>query len=241
MKKPLVSVVIPAFNEEKVIGRTLEALGKQTFSDFEIIVVDNNSTDKTGVIVKSYTKKLPLTLLLEKKRARGIARAAGFEAAKGEFLFTTDADTVVPPHWIETFLEYFDSPSVIAVTSPATTDDLDTKWQKILYKFFAHPTVELYRLLFGHYWMNGYSFAIRKEAYKKTGGLNTTMNAFDDIEFGFRVKNHGKIRYDRKAPVGASARRYKEKGVLGVFTEYLVLFTKMKTRGVKSVQLDNVR
>ncbi len=241
MKKPIVSVVIPAFNEEKVIGSTLEAFTKQTFKDFEVIVVDNDSTDKTAEVVKRYLKKLPLRLLTEKKRARGIARAAGFEAATGTILLSTDADTIVPPQWIKTFLKYFDDPEIVGVTSPATTDDLDTEWQKFLYRLFGYPTIELYRLLFGHYWMNGFSMGIRKETYKKSGGLNTTMNAFDDIEFGFRVKKLGKIKYDRIAPVAASARRYKEKGVLGVFVEYLVLFTKMKTKGVQSVKLDNIR
>jgi glycosyltransferase involved in cell wall biosynthesis len=118
------SVIIPAYNEEASIAHCLEALTKQTIAEpFEVIVVDNRSTDATSAIARKFATKLNLRVLYEKKQGRGAARATGFAAAKGDFLFSTDADAMVPPEWMESFVEFFtEHPDAAAVTSTATID-----------------------------------------------------------------------------------------------------------------------
>ena len=78
---PAISVIIPALNEEKYIGNVLDALRKQTFKDFEIIVVDGNSTDRTREIAKKSAK-----VIIEKRPRIGLARNTGAKLAKADLL-----------------------------------------------------------------------------------------------------------------------------------------------------------
>lgn len=102
MKKALtLSIVIPVYNEEGQIENCLQSIAGQTVRAFEVIVVDNNSSDKTVDLVEQY----PFVRLLHEKR-QGIvfARNAGFDDAKGDIIGRIDADTVLPPIWVETIL-----------------------------------------------------------------------------------------------------------------------------------------
>ena len=101
---PKVSVVIPAYNEEEAIGKTLEEIHNtlgDTDISYEIIVVDNNSTDKTGEIARSLGAKV----VVERKQGYGNAYKCGLKQAKGEIIVTGDADGTYPFNKIPYFLE----------------------------------------------------------------------------------------------------------------------------------------
>lgn len=214
-----ISVVIPAYNEEEGIGACLASLTRQkTKFPFEVIVVDNNSTDKTAKIARSFRDKLNIHVITEKKQGRGAARYAGFEAAQGEVIFSTDADTILPPNWIDPFVRCFSDPEVVAVTSSFKIDD---KIDNTILRVFNTPTIEMYNLFIGHYWLNGFSFAIRRDAYVSAGKLDASMNALDDFEISLRVKRIGKIKYMRNLYVTTSSRRYEKKGLIrGLFSYF---------------------
>ena len=103
MQPPRVSVVVPAFNAEKLIERCLESLKNQTVSPYEIIVVDNNSTDRTAAIAEQYG------VIVVKESRQGIAwaRDAGFLKASGDIIARCDADCVTPKTWVETITKYY--------------------------------------------------------------------------------------------------------------------------------------
>lgn len=88
MKNLKVSVIIPAYNEEKVIGECIKSLLEQTYPEKEIIFIDDGSTDKTVEIIKSY----PVKLLQQNHRGPGAARNLGAKEAKGKILVFVDAD-----------------------------------------------------------------------------------------------------------------------------------------------------
>jgi len=97
-----VSVIIPTYNEERVIGECLESLARQSFHDLQIIIVDDGSTDGTvtkvnGLCVKSYELKL----LKQQHRGPGAARNLGAREARGEILVFVDADMTFAPDFIE--------------------------------------------------------------------------------------------------------------------------------------------
>jgi glycosyltransferase involved in cell wall biosynthesis len=95
---PEVSVVIPAYNEEKNILRTLLSLsGNTTNRSVEIIVVNNNSRDDTEALVKA----TGITCITETKQGITAARNAGLAVAKGKYVLNADADSIYPPDWIE--------------------------------------------------------------------------------------------------------------------------------------------
>ena len=234
----LISVVIPAYNEEKAIKKCLNSLVRQkTKFRFEVIVVDNNSSDNTVAVAKEFKNNLILKIVKEKIQGRGAARYAGFEAAKGTIIFTTDADTILPSDWIERYIESFQDPRVIAVTSPFKITD--SRNNRIL-QCINMPSIELYNLFFGHYWLNGYSFAIRKDAYIASGKLNKNLNALDDFEISQRVHKLGKIKYVRDIYAVTSSRRYDQKGILrGAFC-YVKPCLELKF-GISRISIDDVR
>ncbi len=113
MKSFKVSVVIPAYNEESHLRLCLESVARQTVKPFEVIVVDNNSTDATAAIARSF----PFVRLISEKR-QGVmyARDCGFDAARGEIIGRLDADSIVESNWIEAIQKVFQDGSVHAAT-----------------------------------------------------------------------------------------------------------------------------
>ena len=96
-----ISVIIPVYNEEKVIGSCLESLAKQTYKDLEIIVIDDGSTDKSVAIIENSKLKIANLLLLKQKHVGpGAARNLGASKAKGDILVFVDADMEFEPDFV---------------------------------------------------------------------------------------------------------------------------------------------
>jgi glycosyltransferase involved in cell wall biosynthesis len=98
VSKPLISVVIPAFNAGKYLAEALDSVRAQTFSDYEILVIDDGSTDRTAEIASSYDGVL---LLTQENRGEAAARNTGIRAARGKYVAFLDADDVWLPSKLE--------------------------------------------------------------------------------------------------------------------------------------------
>jgi len=223
----MISVVIPAYNEEKSIAKALKALASQiTKEKFEVVVVDNNSTDRTSKEVLKFKDKLNLRLVLEKKKGRGAARARGFKEAKGDIVMSTDADAEVPPDWIENLVSNLRESDAIAVTGSCRINDCGFVTNKV-FNFVQPKFMRIYKFGLGHFWLSGYNFAIYKDAYKKSGGFDPALNAQEDIDISFKAAKVGKIKFVPSATVLFSGRRFKGgflKGTMPYVTTYLSYF-----------------
>jgi glycosyltransferase involved in cell wall biosynthesis len=93
--KVFFSVIIPALNEEHFLPRLLRSLQKQQFTNFEVILVDSESKDKTISEAKKFGKYFPLTILTNTKRNVSRSRNMGAEKANGEYIFFIDADNSI--------------------------------------------------------------------------------------------------------------------------------------------------
>ena len=114
--QPPVTVLIPAYNEAKVIRRTLDGVLKTDYPDLQILVVDDGSSDDTAAIVASYALQHPqVTLIAKPNGGKWSALNAGFAATRRDYLVTIDADTIVPPHTIAALIAPFAEPRVDAV------------------------------------------------------------------------------------------------------------------------------
>ena len=235
-----VSVIIPAYNEENSIAKTLKTLAKQDYpEEFEVIIVDNGSTDGTKQEANKFAKKLHLRVIDEPKKGRGTARATGANEAKGDYLFYTDADAKVPKHWISGVMKYFDDPQVVAVTGPWKVHDV-----KGFTRFFLNNFQEIavlpYTLAAGMHWLTGFHMAIRKDIYKKAGGFDPDLNAHEDIDISERLRKFGKIAYAKDVVVIQSGRRYK-KGLIRGLLDYELTGIKFFLFGSKSILLKDRR
>lgn len=240
MNNITVSVVIPAYNEEKYIGDTLNSLLKseqKTNVNYEVILVDNNSTDKTVEVAKKFAHGMELRIIKESRQGRGVARARGFMEAKGEIILSADADTIFYKGWVE-MLSSAIFGDVVAVTTPCKIVD-STAINNAIFNFIQPIMMVLYRIFSGHYWLSGFSFGILKSVYEKSGGFDTSLQAQEDLDLSFRVAKLGKIKLINK-PVVFSSRRFK-RGLIAGFYDYLRSFTEAFILKKKSVYLDNPR
>lgn len=203
----MISVVIAAYNEEKEIALCLKSLANQkTTEPFEVIVVDNYCTDKTVIIAKTFTKRLRLKIVKEPGQGRGMARATGFANASGSLILSTEADTRVPEYWIGQLSSYFRNKEIIAVTG--TCEFQTQQWWRKFMNILQPWYMQLYKFIFGYYWLSGFNFGIMKDAYIRAGGFDRRLSTLDDVELGRRVSRVGQVQFIPHVPVLVSGRRF---------------------------------
>lgn len=126
--KPLrISVIVPAYNEEKLLGRCLTSLQNQTTKPYEVIVVDNNSSDSTMRVAKKYRA----TVVSEKRQGIAWARDAGFNHATGDILARLDADCIAPSAWIQTINDYYQRRPLTLASGIGGMGHYATRWRLI--------------------------------------------------------------------------------------------------------------
>jgi glycosyltransferase involved in cell wall biosynthesis len=205
-----ISVIIPALNEEHYILGTLKALQKQSFKDFEVIVADGGSKDKTREIAKKYAK-----VIIERKKGMGAGRNAGAKVAKGEIIVFLDADTFPSKDLLKTYSSAFDS-EIIAATGPILPLEKVSKrvgWgYEIVSVFFVKLTI-----MMGQPSIVGSNFAVKRKIFDKVGGFDEKLLTYEDWDLSSKLKKFGKIAYCDDAKVKTSARRVLAWGVSGYF------------------------
>ena len=105
-KKPLVSIIIPVYNAEKYIGKCLDSVVRQTYSNLEVIVVDDGSVDRSSEICKEYYLKYSIIKFFCKKN-EGVAQARnyGLNKCKGTFISFVDSDDFIHPDYVQTLVD----------------------------------------------------------------------------------------------------------------------------------------
>lgn len=241
MKPSLISVVIPAYNEEENIALCLASLMRQTAKvPMEVILVDNNSKDRTIKTAEKFKTMLNLRIIKERRQGRGAARWKGFEEAKGSIVFSTDADAILPPKWIEKYLQKFEKdPSIVAVTGIPSIHEFD-HLRNTVFNMTIAQFITFNYLMYGHPGLAGFGFAIKRSAYDAAGGFNPITDCYEDLDLAQRVHKLGKIAVVKNPPVTFSARRF-EQGFVKAWSEYAKNFVDMFIHKQERVVLSNPR
>jgi peptidoglycan/xylan/chitin deacetylase (PgdA/CDA1 family)/glycosyltransferase involved in cell wall biosynthesis len=200
----MISIVIPARNEEKLLGACLESLKNQAFDgSFEIIVADNASTDKTAEVAKRYGVKV----VYEPKPGVVYARQAGTAVASGEIIIQADADTVYPPDWLRRIDKFFSThPRHVALAG--TYEYRQGAWWA-LFEYIFRNMVNFFAVIFygvGLY-ISGANFAFRRRAWLELGGYDPAWFYPDQWGIANHLRKLGKVRYDSGLIVYTSDRR----------------------------------
>ena len=127
---PLVSIIVPAYNEEKVIGNCIKSIQSSDYPNFEIILIDDGSTDRTYTVMRRFENPPRVRVITQPNNGKASALNRGFQLAKGEILFFVDADGLFTRSTIREMLSGFTSAQVGAVCGndhPANMDTLLTK------------------------------------------------------------------------------------------------------------------
>ena len=125
---PLFSVMIAAYNRADLIGKTIDSVLAQTFTDYEFIVVDDGSTDRTASVVESYGDKV--TLIRQENKGEAGARNACLQHATGEYLAFIDSDDLWFPWTLDTYariIEKYDCPALIAASIFSFSNEQELK------------------------------------------------------------------------------------------------------------------
>ena len=216
----MISIIVPTYNEEATILRSLTSLSEQTVprDQYELIVVDGNSRDKS----RDIAGKLADVVFIQESDRVGGARNDGFLRSQYDLVATTDADSYIPPNWIEELIRSFSKPDVVQTYGPICAIS-DTPKNRMYVKLFNSMIWAGAGTGLWHYTL-GCNTAFKKDALIRAG-MYRNYDAGDDLEIPLRMKKEGKVYFNRKLVVGFDFRRYDDYGFMKTLAEwyYIVL------------------
>lgn len=198
--KPIVSIVVPAYNAQRTIRLTIEALVSQSYSGpKEIIVVDDGSHDDTSKIVQSFPD---VVYVHQENQGPAAARNRGFAVSRGAFVFFTDSDCIPEPQWIEKCLQGFSREDIAVVCGSYGIENTEFLLSRsihaeIIYRHQRH--MPDFPKSFG-----SYNFCVRRNVFSMVGGFNTSYRnaSGEDNDLSYKIINAGfKIFFSRHALV----------------------------------------
>jgi cellulose synthase/poly-beta-1,6-N-acetylglucosamine synthase-like glycosyltransferase len=221
------SFVIPAYNEEKVIGKCLESVLKEISLydyDIDVVVVNNNSSDRTKEIAQSY---LGVRVVDEPKKGLVFARKCGMDHTTSELIANIDSDVVVPKGWLKTVMLKFQSDNnLVALSGPYIYFDL-SKFQRVLVRVFYYFGYIMYlfnsKVLKISGMLQGGNFIVRRDAMKKIGGYDTSITFYgEDTDIAKRIFAVGKVLWTFDLPMLTTGRRLISEGIITMGVKYAI-------------------
>jgi GT2 family glycosyltransferase len=225
---PIVSVVIPTFNRRASLGRLLESLARQTLPTalFEVIVVDDGSTDDTANYVRELQReRTNLFLFSTANHGPASARNSGAFAAKGYYLAFTDDDCVADEHWLGHLVEAFRETGAIGIQGKTISDrrsksplthEMEVAWSWVT----TMPTCNA---------------AYTRSAFNAVGGFDDSFKVQfnEDADLAWRIEDLGKLVYAPSVIINHPPRRdsfWKKARWVRVYEADFTLFYKNKRK-----------
>lgn len=200
----MISIVIPALNEEKLLPDCLRSLRNQEYrGDFEIIVVDNGSTDRTADIARDYGARV---IRADGERNVFYARQVGANAARGDIIAQADADSIYPKDWLKRISDRLAAhPEAVAVAGRFFyREKFIWSWFELV---FRHLINLLTVTFFGRpFFISGATFAFRRRTFVSLDGYKDLIYSADQYGIASRLGQFGKILYDKGLYVLTSSR-----------------------------------
>lgn len=186
---PFVSIIIPAKNEEHNIGKCLSALASIDYPKYEIILIDNGSTDKTIEVAKGYG-----AIVFEKPELTiSGMRNYGARHSSGDVLAFVDADVVVSKMWLRNAIMSFDETDIGCVgCSPNIPEEstwVETIWHL---QIKAMPQRETRK------WLASMNMIVRRDVFFEMGGFNEALITCEDVDLGYRISTKYRIVSDKR-------------------------------------------
>jgi len=176
-----VSIIIPTYNEEKYLPKLLKSIKNQDFNNYELIVSDSNSKDRTVEIAKQFGCKIVLGGL------PAFGRNQGAKYAKGDLFIFFDADTVIPSGFLKRWIEEFERRNLDVAgvnLSPITKGFLDN---------FLHDSYNLWQIVMQRIdpYMSGAGIFVKKNVFFSLNGFDEDLIVAEDHAFARKSKKEG--------------------------------------------------
>lgn len=189
------SVIIPVYNRPEEINELLKSLTEVTYKSFEVLVIEDGSTNTSEHVIGRYKDSLDIYYYKKKNTGQGFSRNFGFERANGDYFVVFDSDCLIPPHYFSAVNEKIEHHDGIDCWGgPDRAHNSFTPIQKAINysmtSLFTTGGTRGNRRHIGTYHPRSFNMGISAEVYSKTGGYKITRMG-EDLEFSIRIQKNG--------------------------------------------------
>ncbi|MEP2774229.1 MAG: glycosyltransferase [Fulvivirga sp.] len=188
------SVIIPVYNRPDEIDELLESLTIQTYSNFDVLVIEDGSTKKCDHLIEKYSDKLKLTYYFKPNSGQGFSRNFGFEKAAGDYYVVFDSDCIIPADYFQIVDNHLSENHLDAWGGPDRAHQSFTSIQKAISysmtSIFTTGGIRGSKKRMGAFHPRSFNMGISAEIFEKTKGYKITRMG-EDIEFSIRIINSG--------------------------------------------------
>ena len=185
---PTVSVVIPTYNREQLIGRSIKSVLSQTYQDFEIIIVDDGSTDNTEEVVSSFNDERIRCVRHGTNKGEAAARNTGIKVARGEYIASQDSDDEWLPGKLAKQIELFENTlSKVGVVYTGFWKIENNEKTYIPFSWVNQREGDIHKELLKGNFIGSPATLVRKECFKKAGMFDEKLSHLVDWEMWLRI------------------------------------------------------
>lgn len=188
------SIIIPLYNRPQEIDELLHTLAAQTYTQFEVLVIEDGSVNDAKEIVSSYADQLDVRYFEKENAGQGFARNYAFERAKGDYFIIFDSDCLIPTHYLETVKNYLFTHPLDAFGGPDAAHASFTPVQKAISYAMTSPFttggIRGNKQHVGQFHPRSFNMGLSREVYEQVGGFKLTRLG-EDIEYSIRIQNNG--------------------------------------------------
>ncbi len=188
------SAIIPLYNRPDEVEELLESLTLQSYTNFEVVIIEDGSVHDAKSIVEKYNSKLKIQYHFIENGGQGFARNVGFEMAEGEYFVIFDSDAIIPPHYFQSVENYLNTSYVDAFGGPDAAHESFSPIQKAISysmtSLFTTGGIRGREKHVGQFHPRSFNMGLSRVVYDKVGGFVITRMG-EDIEFSIRIINNG--------------------------------------------------
>ncbi len=188
------SLVIPVYNRPDEVDELLQSLTTQTFTDYEVIIVEDGSQTPCREVCDRYADRLPLRYFMKDNSGPGQSRNYGVERAEGDYVLILDSDVVLPDDYLQAVDDELQRQACDAFGGPDRAADSFTPVQKAISysmtSFFTTGGIRGGKKKLDKFYPRSFNMGIRREVYNRLGGFSK-MRFGEDIDFSIRIIEAG--------------------------------------------------
>ena len=188
------SIIIPLYNRPQEIDELLYTLTKQTYLQFEVLVIEDGSSNDAKHIIDKYVNLLDLKYFVKPNSGQGFSRNFGFEKANGDYFVIFDSDCLIPANYLEIVSDYLYEHKLDAFGGPDAAHDSFTPVQKAISYAMTSPFttggIRGNKKHIGQFHPRSFNMGLSREVWEKVGGFILTRLG-EDIEYSIRIHEAG--------------------------------------------------
>jgi len=188
------SIIIPLYNRPQEIDELLATLTKQTYTQFEVLVIEDGSVNDAKAIVDKYANTLDVKYFFKPNEGQGFSRNYGFERAKGDYFVIFDSDCLIPEDYLEIVRDYLFEHKLDAYGGPDAAHQSFTPVQKAISYAMTSPFttggIRGNKKHIGQFHPRSFNMGVSRAVWEKVGGFILTRLG-EDIEYSIRIHEHG--------------------------------------------------